>query len=348
MAHPGACCSTYDVWRGIKDSLARLGVETAHYALDNRLQVANDYLLLAHKRAQKEHPEIVHPTAADVLYWASCWILERALRLEPDWVLIISGMFVHPDVIIMLKRAGQRVAILFTESPYEDMPQLRLAPHCDACWVNERSSVARFREIQPNTYYWQHAIDPVLHRPDGEVPASFRRHDVVFVGTGFIERCDMLASVDWDGIDVGLYGAWSLLGSRSKLRRHIVTGTIPNETTAGLYRAAKVGLNIHRSSLYYGRDVPHHHGAESLNPRCYELAACGSFFVSDYRPELVDVFGGAVPTFNTPEELGEGVRYYLAHDDEREAIAARLPGLVAEHTFDARVAEMLRTLEQCA
>jgi len=345
IVHPGASYSTHDVWRGVTGSLERYGAQLIHFALDSRLDVAHHYLALAYKRAKRNDPEVPRPTAADVLYWASAWTIERALRMQPDWVLIISAMYVHPDVVVMLKRAGMRVAILFTESPYDDEPQMRLAPVADVCWVNERSSVARFREVQPNAHYWQHALDPQTHRPDAD--AGVQGHDVVFVGTGFIERCNLLAGVDWAGIDLGLYGSWSLLGSRNKLRQYIAGDVVPNNVTAALYRAAKIGLNIHRTSMGFGRYAPHYEGAESLNPRCYELAACGSFFLSDYRAELEDVFGDTVPTFNTSEELAEMTRYYLDHDDEREAIAKRLPALVAEHTFDRRVCEMLSVLERC-
>jgi len=343
LVHPGADFSTADIYTGLRGAFERRGVELVLYNLSGRIERSASYLAHLYKKAKKDGQDVERPNDADVSYLASVGIVERALRHMPDWTLIVSAMYLHPDAVIMLRRAGQKVAILFTESPYDDENQLRLAPYVDACWVNERSSVAKFREINPHTYYYQHALDAQKHTPkadDMDVPA----HDVVFVGTGFKERLELLQAVDWTGIDLGLYGTWVLLGARSRLRQYIRGGAIQNEKTAALYRKAKIGLNLHRSSKGFGRDVPHTQGAESLNPRCYELAATGTFFVTDYRAELTDVFGDTVPTFRNARECEEIIRYYLAHEEERRAIAARLPELVKPHTFDARAEQILGVL----
>ena len=79
-------------------------------------------------------------------------------------------------------------------------------------------------------------------------------------------------------------------------------------TTAALYRAAKIGLNLHRSSATYGRNMPRILHAESMNPRAYELAATQSFQISDWRPEVQETFVGAVPTFQSAAELERLIR----------------------------------------
>ena len=86
--------------------------------------------------------------------------------------------------------------------------------------------------------------------------------------------------------------------------------------------------------------------AESLNPRAVELAACGVFTLSDYRAEVKEVFGDLIPTYGSPKELEELVRYYLAHDEERQALAAQLPARVADRSFDALGARIIRILEE--
>ena len=170
-------------------------------------------------------------------------------------------------------------------------------------------------------------------------------HDVVLVGTGWRERIEMLGAVDWDGIDLGLYGNWQLLGSRNRLRRYVRGGEMPNGRAVELYRKAKIGLNLYRRRMAAGHDalLP----MESMNPRAVELAACGVFTLSDYRAEAAEVFGDAVPMFSTPAELEGLVRYYLARasDDERRDLAASLPGLVADRTFAARAEQLTTILE---
>jgi hypothetical protein len=252
-------------------------------------------------------------------------------------------------VLHSIRKVGYKVATILTESPYWDNWQAAWAALSTVVFTNERTSVGVLREHQPLTYYLPHAYDPAKHAPGGngngdhpDVPA----HDVVFVGTDFPERVETLRAVDWDGIDLGLYGMWHSMGSRNKLRQYLHTGIVDNRMTAALYRHAKIGLNMHRQSADWSKDKPLITGAESLNPRAVELAANGVFTISDNRAEVGEVFGDVVPTYATPQELEELVRHYLAHPEERAEKAAQLPACVAGRTFDALGRQVLTTLEE--
>lgn len=343
LVHPGASWATADLWRGVFSAMQRAGVDVVQYALDGRIAYAGGYLEYVWRRNGKPQPKY---NTADVLYLATSGMLERALRHQVDWVIVVAGTYVPPETFTLLRRAGLRVATILTESPYCDVQEAMIAARCDVVFTNERSSLGAFRAINRHTYYWQHAYDAERHTPatgDGDPDAP--AHDVVFVGTGFQERCDLLSAVDWRGIDFGLYGSWGLLGSRSRVRRALRAGVVDNRLTAALYRNAKIGLNIHRTSIGYGRDAPRIAGAESLNPRCYELAATGRFFVTDYRAELDDVFAGVVPVYTSPAELEAQVRRYVVDDAWRADVAAAALERVRPHTFDARVREMLDVLD---
>jgi spore maturation protein CgeB len=333
----GASFSTKDVEDGYRDALSAVpGVDLRYYALEPRLGLARDWLYKLW-RARGKVPE-ERPSWPDTIYRASIEALEMALRFDVDWVLVISGMYFHPDVLEMLHRARLRTAVLLTESPYEDEAQARLAALVDVIWTTERASA------QPlGAGYLRHAYDPARHHPDAldlETPA----HDVVFVGTGFEERIEQLAAVDWTGIDLGLYGNWSLLGSRHPLRRYVHAGPISNDAAVQLYRRARIGLNLHRTSCDYGRGVSHITWADSLNPRAYELAACGVFQISDYRAELREIFDGAVPSFH-PDHLEDVLRAYLQDSPARRYAARQARDKVAPHTFAARAAQVLADLE---
>jgi len=342
----GASYSTADVEHGYRAALEAAGHEVIDYALDGRIEAAGGWLTYCWKKHHANGGTLPRPGAPDVLYAAGIHIIEKALRHMPDWVIVISGMYLHPDILVMLRRAGQRVAVILTESPYDDDREALFIQHAHVAFTHERASVPILRHANARTYYLGHAYDPAKHTPrriDGE--DDLPRHDVVFVGTGFWERCEMLQVVHWDGIDLGLYGQWQLLGSRSPLRRYIRGGITENDTTAALYRRAKIGLNLYRTSRGFGRQVPRITHAESLNPRALELAATGCFTLSDERAEVGEIFGDAVPMFRTPAELEALIRQYLADDVLRQAQAARLPGLVAGHTYTARTAQLIETLE---
>ena len=333
----GASFSTKDVEDGYRAALSALaGVDVKYYALEPRLGLARDWLMKLW-RARGKDPE-QRPSWPDTVYRASIEAFEMALRYDVDWVFVISGMYFHPDVLEMLHRARLRTCVLLTESPYEDEAQSRLAGLVDIVWTTERTSAQSL-----GAGYLRHAYDPARHRPqlpEDSVPA----HDVVFVGTGFEERIGELAAVDWTGIDLGLYGNWSLLGSRANLREYVRSGPVSNDMAANLYRRARIGLNLYRTSQTYDRGVTHVAGAQSLNPRAYELAACGVFQVSDYRAESAEIFGSSVPTF-VPGHLEDVLRAYLLDSPARRYAARHAKDAVAPHTFAARAAQVLTDLE---
>jgi spore maturation protein CgeB len=333
----GAAHSTRDVEEGYLAALRATDAEVWLYDLGSRLSLAREWV---HKlwRRRGRKPED-RPGWPDAIYRGSVEALEMALRFQADWVLVISGMFFHPDVLEMMRRAGLRTAVLFTESPYEDDQQELMSALADIAWTNERTSGARLR-----ARYIRHAYDPLRHRPDMPLDLSLPAHDVIFVGSGFPERIEILKAVDWSGIDLGLYGEWGLLGPTAKLRRYVRSGPVSNETAVGLYRRARIGLNLHRSSRSYGRHSERVHYAESANPRTYELAACGLFQMSDYRAEIHELFGDAVPTI-TAERLEEMVRINLADSPYRHRTARAARDAVRPHTFAARAAQVLADLD---
>ncbi|MFA5053511.1 MAG: glycosyltransferase [Parcubacteria group bacterium] len=345
LVHPGASWAVHDVWKGAFSALERAGVEVVQYALDGRINYWQLWFQWLWKRNKRQGVELGEYSESDVLFAASQDIVLKALHHRVDWVLLIAGTYVHPEGLMMLRRAGVKLAVILTESPYSDTQEIGITRLSNVVWTNERASVPIFSQYG-EAHYWQHAMDPERH---GEKPDSYDtavpEHDVVFVGTGFEERVQTLSSVNWDGIDFGLYGSWTLLGSRHPLRKHLRAGVIDNRMTAALYRKAKIGLNLHRTSVGWGRNVEHIKiVAESMNPRCYELAACGRFFISDYRAEVSEVFGGLVPTFETAAELEALLRHYLADDQARIDIAAQLPEAVKPHTFDKRISGLLEVL----
>jgi hypothetical protein len=339
MVHPGASISTHDVYVNITAALRDRGHELYEYALDGRIERSGAWLHYCwHKGGKK--PEM-KPTSSDILYHAGEELVARALRVMPEWVVVVSGMYLHPDILILLRRAKLRTAILFTESPYDDERQVRLLPHVQLAWTNERLSAIN------GVHYLPHAFNREQHRPDAEhLYEDVPRHQVVFIGTCFDERIELLKSVDWTGIDLALYGNWGdNLGSRHRLRKYIKGDYVDNTYATSLYRNADIGLNLYRTSKGFGKDAPRIARAESLNPRAYELAATGCFTISDHRDEVTEIFGDLVPTFNGPVELRQLIVKWLADGDGRARVRAQLPDAVRNHTWHERVRQIETDLQ---
>jgi spore maturation protein CgeB len=328
--------STSDVARGVTAGLRARGHAIWEYALDARIERSGAWLTYCWRKGGKS---VSQPTADDMLYHAGSELVTRALRVQPDVVLVISAMYLHPDVLVLMRRAGLKVAVLFTESPYDDEKQVRLLPWLDLAWTNERTSA------RPGVKYLPHAWDQDVHWPDGPVDDAVPAHDVVFVGTGFAERIELLTAVDWTGLNFGLYGGWDLLGSRSGLRAHLQGTYVSNEHAVKLYRRATIGLNLYRTSKGFGKGAPRVSHAESLNPRAYELAATGCFTISDARAEVTEIFGDLVPTFASAHEVRPLIDRWMADDVGRARAKARLTAAVSSHTWQARAAQIEADLQ---
>lgn len=345
LLHPGANWSTADVEAGLRYGLKQHGVQVVPYRLDQRITFAQKWLHTMWRQKRKDQPDLPKPRVQDVMYQAGVGALEMALRHGVDVVLVVSAMLLHPDVIVLMKRAGLRVVVLFTESPYDEEQELRIAAMVDGCWTNERSSLSKFLAVNPRAGYLPHAWHPERHfvaaRAIGDLPS----HDVVFVGSGFSERITWFNSIDWTGIDLGLYGVWKGLGLNKQVKAAVRGEQVSNDMAASLYRRAKVGLNLYRTSKGFGRSVERIRYAESLSPRAYELAACGAFHLSESRAEVREVFGDLVPTFTTPHEAAALIRLWLADASGRARIAAALPACVAESSWTQRAATVIGDLQ---
>ena len=346
LIQPGASNSTADVYTGLIGGLKELGHEIICYQLDTRIARAGAWLNFCWEEAKKKNPDHAEPATTDILFQACGMSIPIALLKKPDWVIVVSSMYYPKLFLKMLKACGMRLALLLTESPYDDEEQYGLAAVADVVWCNERTSLKNMRLANPNSHYLPHAYNPARHCPvngDGpDVPA----HDVVFVGTGFAERCELLEAINWDGIDFGLYGTWELLSHDSKVKKYQRDEEISNERAAALYRNAKIGLNLHRTSKGFGSRGPKITKAESLNPRAYELAACGCFHISDNRAVVGELFGEHVPTFDTPAQLERQIRFWLKKDEERRMIAEQLPAMVAGHTWLDRARQVVDDLKE--
>jgi hypothetical protein len=246
----------------------------------------------------------------------------------------------------MMKRAGLRVTVLFTESPYDHEHELKIAAMVDGCWTHERTVLQDFRAVNANAGYLRHAWHPLKHFVSARSIGALPSHDVVFVGSGFAERVTWFNSIDWTGIDLGLYGTWKDLGLNKQVSACIAGTQITNEMAASLYRRAKIGLNLYRRSKGFGKKVQRIDRADSLSPRAYELAACGVFHLSEYRAEVPEVFGDLVPTFQTPTEAAALIRLWLADTEGRARVAQQLPACVAESSWVARATTVLGDLHR--
>ena len=89
--------------------------------------------------------------------------------------------------------------------------------------------------------------------------------------------------------------------------------------------------------------------SNDVNAKFFEIMGSGSFMLTNYNQEIIDLFDKAVESdlracmYITDEEIGEKIAYYLEHEDEREAIAKRLYDYVwSNQTWESRCKQILQ------
>jgi spore maturation protein CgeB len=338
--------STRDVWLKLVKGLTLNGVEVVPFDMSGRFALFN-FLEDKMKRSKRPMPRDWSPVTLSYEV-----LLGAAVYHQCDWVIITSPQYMPAEIPGLMRRVGIKTAAVLTECPYEDTIHTPLtASACDAVFVSDKNSVGLFASFCPYVEYVPHCYDPDIHYPPED--ESTRDENILFVGTGYQSRVKFLEKVEWPA-PLDLYGWWpsGWLRSKSPLKPSVrksktpwvptskngmiglpvpqkdgvLTGTISSvtapEETADLYRSASASFSIHRAMRYVGTDEEIADGeAYSLGPRNWELAGCRTFQISDFRQELVDVFGDTVPLYETPQEMSSLLKRAFTDPEWRKDLA---------------------------
>ncbi|HKE50858.1 MAG TPA: glycosyltransferase, partial [Actinomycetes bacterium] len=175
------------------------------------------------------------------------------------------------------------------------------------------------------------ATDPLRFRPEVAIPDT--GHRVLFVGNSRREiyRPSVRHLIE-AGVDVAIYGrGWEQFVDPS----HIKGQQIPNERLAVAYRSAGVVLNDHWEDM---------RESGFMSNRLFDAVAAGARVISDDIAGSEEIFGAAVLTYRTPEELirlaTSPVKELFPADERLLEVSRRVR---SEHSFDRRAAVLLET-----
>ncbi len=170
------------------------------------------------------------------------------------------------------------------------------------------------------------ATDPDRFYPEAGGPA----HELLFVGSSRFRRRAILDALAGTTHDLAVYGGnWTadLLDLR-----HLRGEWIPNDGLRRHYSSATIVLND---------SYPDMRDEGFIANRVYDALASGGFVISEAVPGMDAEFDGSVVTFGDRAQLLDRVDHYLAHPDERVALAERgRRAVLGRHTFDHRVGRL--------
>lgn len=105
-----------------------------------------------------------------------------------------------------------------------------------------------------------------------------------------------------------------------------------------VFQASRINLNMTMRPIETG-----------LSLRIWDILGCGGFLLTNYQAELPEYFeiGKDLEAYESMEELAYKIGYYLTHEEERMEIAIRgCEKVAAHHTYEIRLAEMIRILTE--
>lgn len=255
----------------------------------------------------------------------------RAMR--PDVLFFQNLSWCEPALI---KRVRSSVGLIVGQiaSP---PPDRRYLEGCDLILTSFPHYVDRFRNMGIDSEYFRIGFEPTVVDRLTPLPD---RYGAVFVGAFedvHAEGTVLLEKVAGEvGLDVWGYGIDNVdAGSPLRQKYH---GEAWGLDMYNVFCSSRIVINRHSSA------------AENFanNMRLYEATGVGAFLITDEKDNLGELFevGSEIESYRDSDELVDKVRYYLAHDDEREKIArAGQERTLRDHTYLQRMKELEQIIE---
>lgn len=188
-----------------------------------------------------------------------------------------------------------------------------------------------------NAYFLPYGVN-AISMPEGQQKTK----DITFVGDRSIRRAIYLELIS--DFNLSVYGKrwnrWKNLLS-PELERKITCQDVWGNELNSILSQSKIILNINN---------PAWHLVDSgVNLRIFETLAAKQFLLTEYIPELEDLFevGKDLETFSSPDELREKLNYYLTHDKEREIIAEHgHQTFLQKHTMTAFAEKLINKITE--
>lgn len=83
-----------------------------------------------------------------------------------------------------------------------------------------------------------------------------------------------------------------------------------------------------------------------ISNRIFDATACKAFIISDYMPEIEDIYGTSIPMYKTEEEFLELLDYYMQNPDERRKKAQEAYNITINKYSNKRIQKMWENLLQ--
>ena len=272
------------------------------------------------------------------------WSYARVMEFVPDICIVLAQAPVPSNFAERLRKEGIVTAFWFVENWRHFSYWSQVAPQYDYFFHLQPGEFEdKLREVGcAHQAFVQTACDPEIHRPI-ELTADERKEvscDISFAGAGYRNRVRLFSGLtDYD------FKIWGVNWVTRDLVKHICRAEerFTPDFFARIAAGSRININLHSSILHDGVDPK----CDTINPRVFEIAACGAFQLCDpcIGLDRLFAFETEIPVYTSLAELRQKIDYYLAHPAERAEIAKRARAhALREHTYEHRARQMLECI----
>jgi len=235
------------------------------------------------------------------------------------------------------------------------------APLFTAVATTDSQALNKYRKLGiKNVIHSQWAVNPKLFFPQSKE----EKYDITFVGLNYSIREKYIKYLSNAGLPVKAFGTgWP-------------AGTVPKEQTAQIWSNSEINLNFTESSafgaafllklmgkLFIKKELgkykfnarnflPNLKSAlamkrRQIKSRNFEIPATGGFLLTGDADNLTDYYenGKEIVIFKNKQDLIEKCKYYMEHEEERNAIAkAGYERTIKDHTYEQRFREIFSAM----
>lgn len=274
-------------------------------------------------------------------------IIETAENIKPDLIFfILQEKQITIDTLKQLQKDKHFMVNWFGDDQwrFEDFTS-KYANYFDACITTDKFSVYKYQAIGQNNIIKSQWASLASYIDYQNIEYTY---DVSFIGGANAFRKWFVKELGKRGITVHCFGdRWE-------------NGRVSYEQMEEIFATSKINLNISNSTQYDIRyllanprnivnTLRSSKNKSQTKARIFEIPAQGGFELTEYVPSLEDYFniGSEIACYRDIDEAELLIKYYLSHNEEREAI--KLNGVCKareKHLFKNRIIGFMREIEK--
>lgn len=255
---------------------------------------------------------------------------------KEEVVVICVWTPLSPSVLRSLKEKGIRLVLWQGEPAIRNEGWSLAFPLFDHIFIVDDEWVGDFKdeEVRKKIKLLPLATNPHIHHPippDAGTPEKYKS-EIAFVGLYRRERAQILSVLKDLGLKI--YGpGWEAGFDEFPWLKNSYFGMLSDEEVMTVFNNAKISIGALGISFNPG---------PTTTQRTFDISCSKKFQLSQHNHLTPKLFGEAIVTFKSTEELRRLAEYYLAHPEERERLAIQSYEIASrDHTYLARAKTLL-------